>query len=94
MGKTGKKIDIYVDDALCKGCDICNHSGYKGRLGIYELLQMTPDVEKMVILGDVSEYQMRDVAKAQGMITMVQDGLLKAVEGVTTIEEVFRVSQK
>lgn len=76
-----------------KGCDICNHTGYKGRLGIYELLLMNPEVEKTVLTGSVSEYQMRDIAKAQGMVLMVQDGLLKAAEGVTTVEEVFRVAE-
>ena len=75
-----------------KGCDACNHSGFKGRLGIYELLTMDADVEKAVLAGSVSEYQMRDIARNQGMVTMVQDGLLKAVDGITSVEEVFRVA--
>lgn len=77
-----------------KGCDGCHMSGYKGRLGIYELLQMTPDVQQVVLAGAVSEYQMRELAQKQGMVTMVQDGLLKALDGITSVEEVFRVAQE
>lgn len=75
-----------------KGCDGCNHTGFKGRLGIYELLVMDAEVEKAVLASSVSEYQMRDIAKAQGMTTMVQDGLLKALDSITSVEEVFRVA--
>ncbi len=77
-----------------KGCDVCNHTGFKGRVGIYELLLITPDVEQVVLAGSVSEYQLRDLAKAQGMVTMLQDGLLKAAEGLTSVEEVLRVAQE
>ena len=75
-----------------KGCDGCNNTGFKGRVGIYELLIMDADVEKAVLGGSVSEYQMRDIAKAQGMTTMTQDGLLKVLDGVTSVDEVFRVA--
>jgi type IV pilus assembly protein PilB len=53
---------------------------------------MNDEVEKVVREGSVSEYQMRDIAKNQGMVTMVQDGLLKAVDGLSSVEEVFRVA--
>ncbi len=76
-----------------KGCEACNNSGFKGRVGIYELLQMAADVEQAVLTGNVSEYQMRDIALKQGMVTMVQDGLLKAIDGVTSVDEVFRVAE-
>jgi len=74
------------------GCDICNKSGFKGRIGVYEVLIMDEELEKTVREGSVSEYQMRDIAKNQGMTTMVQDGLLKVVDGVTSVSEVFRVA--
>lgn len=74
------------------GCDICNGTGYKGRVGIFEVITMDAEVEKVVREGSVSEYQMREIAHNQGMTTMVQDGLLKAVDGITSIEEVFRVA--
>ena len=74
-----------------KGCDKCQSIGYKGRVGIYEVFTMTPEIEKVILSGSVSEYQMKEVAIKAGMITMVQDGLIKALDGVTTVEEVFRV---
>ena len=75
------------------GCDHCHGLGFTGRLGIYEVLQVTDEVEQAILSGSVSEYQMRDIEQHQGMITMVQDGLLKALDGITTVEEVFRVAR-
>ena len=74
------------------GCDTCNNTGYKGRVGIYEILIKNAEIEKFILEGDVSEYKMREVAAAQGMVTMAQDGLLKAIEGQTSIEEIRRVT--
>ena len=74
-----------------KGCDACNHSGYKGRVGIYEILVMD-DTVKNAMSESLSEYQVREVAKQQGMVTMLQDGLLKALDGLTTIDEVLRIA--
>lgn len=73
------------------GCDACNNLGYKGRIGIYEIFSMVPEIEKMILAGQVSEYDIADIAKKNGMITMVQDGLIKALEGVTSVQEVLRV---
>ena len=74
-----------------KGCGKCNNTGYKGRIGAYEILIKTPDLEKTIIeKGAISEYDMREIGKVQGMITMTQDGLLKAIDGITSIEEVKR----
>ncbi|HRH31855.1 MAG TPA: GspE/PulE family protein [bacterium] len=74
-----------------KGCEKCNNSGYKGRLGVYEILIKDDTIEKAILKGSISEYEMRDIAKAQGMITMAQDGLLKAVDGLTSVEEVKKI---
>lgn len=74
-----------------KGCDACNHSGYKGRVGIYEILVMD-DTIKNAMSESLSEYQVRELAKQQGMITILQDGLLKCLDGETSIEEVLRVA--
>ncbi len=76
-----------------KGCDKCQGFGYKGRIGIYEIMIMTPEIEKMILSGKVSEYQMQEMAVKNGMVTMFQDGLLKAIDGITTVEEVFRVTK-
>lgn len=72
-----------------KGCDQCHNLGYKGRVGIYEIFMMTPEIEKLILAGNVSEYEIENLAVKNGMITMLQDGLLKALEGVTSVQEVF-----
>ena len=77
-----------------KGCTTCGNSGYKGRVGIYEVLVKDPVLEQAILKsnGALSEYEMRDIAKEQGMISMAQDGLLKAAEGLTSIEEIQRIA--
>ncbi len=65
--------------------------GYKGRVGIYEIFVMTPEIEQMILSGEVSEYDIEQAAIRGGMITMVQDGIIKALQGMTSVEEVFRV---
>jgi type IV pilus assembly protein PilB len=74
-----------------RGCAKCNFIGYNGRIGIYEIFTMTPDIEK-IILGDTSASQMMEAARKDGMITMREDGILKALNGVTSLEEVRRVT--
>ncbi len=74
-----------------KGCSECSGLGYKGRIGIYEIFTMTKEVESIILSGKVSEYAIQELAVKNGMVTMVQDGLLKALEGITSVDEVFRV---
>ncbi|NQU83567.1 MAG: type II/IV secretion system protein [Parcubacteria group bacterium] len=76
-----------------KGCEACGGLGYKGRVGIYEIMVVTPEIEEMILASEVSEYKIQTKAIEQGMVTMVQDGLLKALDGLTSVEEVFRVSE-
>ena len=76
-----------------KGCDHCGGTGYSGRIGIFEVLDISEKISRM-ILQTVTDSDIRDVGVEQGMITMVQDGYLKALEGITTIEEVLRVSKE
>ncbi|MBI2636938.1 MAG: type II/IV secretion system protein, partial [Parcubacteria group bacterium] len=76
-----------------KGCAVCNNSGYKGRIGIFEIFTLTPDIEKMILAEKVSENDIKAAAQKAGMLTMVQDGLLKAADGITTVSEVFRVTE-
>jgi type II secretory ATPase GspE/PulE/Tfp pilus assembly ATPase PilB-like protein len=73
------------------GCTECNNTGYKGRIGLYEVLIKDAEIEKAILGGNISEYDMREVAKRQGMVTMAEDGLLKASEGLTSVEEVKRI---
>jgi type II secretory ATPase GspE/PulE/Tfp pilus assembly ATPase PilB-like protein len=75
------------------GCATCNNIGFKGRMGIYEIMTMSPEIEKIILSGQVSEYQMQDISVEQGMITMAQDGLLKALDRITSVEEVFSVAE-
>jgi len=67
--------------------------GYKGRIGIYEIFTMTPEIEEIILSGnEVSEYKIQDLAVKNGMITMAQDGLLKALDGLTSVDEVLAVA--
>ncbi|MBI4239565.1 type II/IV secretion system protein [Candidatus Uhrbacteria bacterium] len=75
-----------------KGCDVCHGLGYKGRVGIYEIMAMCPEIEAQILSSQVSEYTIQDIAVKNGMITMVQDGLLRVLEGVTSLDEVFSVA--
>ncbi|OGY80068.1 MAG: hypothetical protein A3B74_05295 [Candidatus Kerfeldbacteria bacterium RIFCSPHIGHO2_02_FULL_42_14] len=75
-----------------KGCAQC-HNGLRGRIGIFEVLIMNENIERVLLSEEVSEYRMKDLAHEYGMITMVQDGLIKALNGITTVAEVFRVVQ-
>jgi type IV pilus assembly protein PilB len=75
------------------GCDACNHTGYKGRLGIYEVLVNSPAVQKMIVAGSTSE-DIEQAAVSEGMLTMKLDGFIKALRGQTTIEEVLLVTSQ
>lgn len=72
------------------GCEACNGLGYKGRIGLFEVLTMNPEVEKLILAGNVSEYELEQLAIKNGMVTMLQDGLLKAIDGITSVEEIFK----
>lgn len=74
------------------GCNQCHGMGYKGRIGIFEIFTMTPELQKIVLSSTPSEVAMQEYLHEKGMITMAQDGVLKALQGITTIEEVFRVT--
>ncbi|MDD3887888.1 MAG: GspE/PulE family protein [Patescibacteria group bacterium] len=73
-----------------KGCKACDNLGYKGRIGIYEMFEVNKEIEEAIGYR-VSNLEIEKKAIEQGMMTMEQDGILKAVEGVTTIEEAERV---
>jgi len=74
-----------------KGCPKCNNLGYKGRIGIFEILTISENIEKLV-LDMAGETDLTVAAMEEGMIMMLQDGILKAIEGITSIEEVKRVT--
>jgi len=76
-----------------RGCDDCRGTGYRGRTGIYELFAINEDVRSMIIRR-ASSREIRRLAIETGMVTLRQDGWARAVDGVTTIEEVLRVTQE
>lgn len=76
-----------------EGCDECNHTGYRGRLGIYEVLGVSSSIQKF-IMSNATSAQIQEQAIAEGMVTMQTDGLVKAIRGETTIEEVLRVTKE
>ncbi len=76
-----------------EGCDCYNHSGYKGRIGIYEVLNNSPGIQKMIVSNSTSE-AIQLTAISEKMLTMQLDGLVKALRGQTTIEEVLRVTSQ
>ncbi len=75
-----------------RGCSACRETGYRGRTGIFELLVITDEM-KQAIAGETGVAQLRDLAHEQGMETMRQDGWAKVQAGITTVEEVLRVTE-
>ena len=73
-----------------KGCKACQNTGYKGRVGIYELVPVGTELQGMIARNAFLE-EMRELVQTQGYRTLIQDGLLKAYKGITTVEEVMRV---
>jgi type IV pilus assembly protein PilB len=74
-----------------KGCQHCYNTGYSGRVGITEILILTPKIKELVLAG-AAEIEMKNVARKEGMVTMREDGIIKACQGYTTLEEVVRVT--
>ncbi|MDD4628633.1 MAG: GspE/PulE family protein [Candidatus Peribacteraceae bacterium] len=84
--KNKKDVHLYHG----KGCEVCHHTGYMGRLGIFEVMKIDDTIRGM-IMKHANASEIRDAAVRNGMITMADDGLEKVLQGITTIEEVIRV---
>ena len=89
--KTKIRKKVYIWQA--NGCKKCRDMGYSGRLGLFEIIKMTDQLAD-IILAEPSEARIQKEALRQEMITMKQDGILKVLQGVTTIEEVLRVAEE
>ncbi|MCG2686539.1 GspE/PulE family protein [Candidatus Parcubacteria bacterium] len=76
-----------------KGCKHCGNSGYKGRIGIYEALEVDEQMAGLILKRASSE-EINKAAKAKGMISLLQDGFMKVKQGITTIEEILRVTKE
>jgi type II secretory ATPase GspE/PulE/Tfp pilus assembly ATPase PilB-like protein len=73
------------------GCEACTKTGYRGRIGIYELLEVTPSIRKMILAGN-NATEIQSAAAENGMRTLRQDAIEKVLSGRTTVEEVVRVT--
>ncbi|MCX5820556.1 MAG: GspE/PulE family protein, partial [Deltaproteobacteria bacterium] len=91
------KLNIPYDDKFMlyrpKGCDICGNTGYKGRMGIHELIVATDGMKRLIQKHESVEV-MRDLAMEEGMTTLLQDGIYKSIQGVTDFKQVRRVCIK
>ena len=91
------KLNIPYDDKFMlyrpKGCDICDKTGYKGRMGIHELIVATDGIKRLIQKHESVEV-MRDLAMEEGMTTLLQDGIYKSIQGVTDFKQVRRVCIK
>src|SRR5437763_341260 len=85
LPEEAKKLKTYKG----RGCPSCNDTGYKGRIGLYEVMEMTDEVRELILIG-ASSLELRKKSIEDGMITLRESGLRKIRNGVTTIEEVLR----
>ena len=75
------------------GCEACNFKGYKGRIGLYEVLSMTDELADVILKNPVESLILK-ASQSQGMLTMAQEGLLKVLAGETTIDEIERATEE
>ena len=73
-----------------QGCSECNYIGYKGRMGLHEIMTLSSQSQEKIFKEKLSDQEIEKIAIEDGMITMLQDGILKALQGLTTIEEVIK----
>ena len=76
-----------------KGCSYCQRKGYRGRMALFEIMLVTAKIREL-IFANATSTEIRKMAISQGMSTLYIDGIRKALEGVTTLEEVYRVAKK
>jgi type IV pilus assembly protein PilB len=80
-----KKLKTYKG----QGCSTCNNTGYKGRIGLYEVMEINDEIRELILIG-ASALELRKKAIEDGMITLRESGLQKIRDGLTTLEEVVR----
>ena len=95
LKQAGLTAEMLAGAKLMKGegCNHCNRSGYRGRIAVYEIMRLTSTIREL-IFQNASTAKIRDLAIEQGMTTLYQDGLQKVVDGITTLEEVYRVTKR
>jgi type II secretory ATPase GspE/PulE/Tfp pilus assembly ATPase PilB-like protein len=89
MTPYGEVIEVYRGG----GCDVCFGSGYTGRVGIFELMELNDEIRKKIMAGE-DAVDLATAAKRNGMRSLREDGWMKVATGVTTADEVLRVTQE
>lgn len=89
VGFTNEEIQLGLTVMKGKGCENCNGKGYRGRVGLYEVLEMSETMRDMILTG-ASAMELREQAIKEGMITLRRSGCRKVIDGVSTIEEIVR----
>jgi type IV pilus assembly protein PilB len=89
VGFTPEEVQKGITFYKQVGCEICNNRGFKGRVGLYEVLEMSETLKDMILTG-ASAIELREQAQKEGMITLRRSGCRKVLDGVTTIEEIVR----
>lgn len=84
---TGDEVTLYKP----KGCAHCGGSGYRGQIGIYEFVEISPAIQELA-LHNPSSLQIAEIARREGALSLFEDGLQKVLEGITTVEELLRVA--
>ena len=93
--ETKKELDFSFGELYdAVGCKKCNWRGYKGRIGLFEVFEMTEELSALTISSNLSEELLIAEARRQGMITIRQDGLIKALKGKTSVEEILRAGEE
>ena len=92
-----QKYKLNLDDGFHiykgRGCEVCGETGYRGRIAIFEALEIDKEMKEIISEHNGSEVEVQQYANRQGMITIKQDGVLKVLLGLTTLEEVERVTE-
>jgi type IV pilus assembly protein PilB len=83
-------LDDHVEFYSSSGCSECNNLGYRGRIGVYEVMSMTEGLKTLISTQVPSIVQIRHIASQEGMVTMLQDAILKAIRGLTDIKEILK----
>lgn len=86
FGKSAEEVRLYKSE----GCPVCHYTGYSGRIGIYEIIEMRENIRAAVMDKSTADH-IKELAVKNGMTTMFEDGIKKAIKGLTTIDEVIRV---
>jgi len=93
LDEYGIKPDAGMKFYTGKGCEDCGETGYRGRIGIFELLEFTDEVRELVF-SDISIDEIVRVAVKSGMKTLLDDGMRKVGEGITSLSEIIRVTRR